>query len=120
MIDELLKALKEKAQELSNEHWGDDERHLIGKGIQCMYVQAENIIRSKLNGGWIPCSERLPEKSNSYLVTKHIDETENNMAMSEVCTEIFWITDNKWDCERDSDCEWKVTAWRPLPEAYHG
>lgn len=41
-------------------------------------------------GDWIPCSERLPENPNSYLVTKHIDETEDNTEMSEVCTEIFW------------------------------
>lgn len=42
--NEILKGIRKKAQELSNQHWGDDERHLIGKGIQCMCVQAENII----------------------------------------------------------------------------
>lgn len=71
-------------------------------------------------GVWIPCSERLPEKSNWYLVTECIDETEDNTAISEVCTEVFWTKDNKWDCERDSYCECKVIAWQPLPEAYHG
>lgn len=71
-------------------------------------------------GGWIPCSERLPEKSNWYLVTECIDETEDNTAISEVCTEVFWTKDNKWDCERDYYCGWKIIAWQPLPEAYHG
>jgi hypothetical protein len=67
---------------------------------------------------WILCSERLPEsnKSRSYLVTKTcIDE---NSVISEVCTEIFWIGDNKWDCERDCYSEWEIIAWQPLPDPY--
>lgn len=47
--NEILKEIREKAQELSNQHWGEDERHLIGKGIQCMCVQAENIIKASAN-----------------------------------------------------------------------
>ena len=72
-------------------------------------------------GGWIYCGDgkNLPEKCNSYLVTKHIEETEDNTEQFDVCTEIFWTKDNKWDCERDPYCEWKVTAWQPRPEPYH-
>ena len=70
-------------------------------------------------GEWIPCSERLPKKSNSYFVTKHIAESEDCTEQYETCSEIFWTRDNKWDCERDPDCEWKVIAWQPLPETYH-
>lgn len=46
--NEILKEIREKAQELSNQHWSDDERHLVGKGIQCMCVQAENIIKANM------------------------------------------------------------------------
>ena len=79
--NEILKGIRKKAQELSNQHWGDDERHLIVKGIQCMCVQAENIIgtyedsaanieRSDryCGGGWIACEDRLPEENGWYLV----------------------------------------------------
>lgn len=69
-------------------------------------------------GGWIPCSEWLPKKSKSYLVTKHFAGNEECAEAYETCSEIFWTQDNKWDCERDPDCEWKVIAWQPLPDAY--
>lgn len=67
---------------------------------------------------WILCSDGLPESDNSrsYLVTKICVDEEN--VISEVCTEIFWINDNKWDCERDCYCEWEVIAWQPLPQPY--
>lgn len=46
--NEILKEIREKAQELSSKHWVYDERHLIGKGIQCMCIQAENIINANM------------------------------------------------------------------------
>ena len=30
----------------------------------------------------------------------------------DVAHEVFWISDRKWDCERDEDYEWKVIAWK--------
>jgi len=120
MIDELLKELKEKAKELSNNHWGDDERHLIGKGIQCMYVQAENIIRSKLKiGGWIPCSERLPTKEESI-------KNDNRFILDDGNRRYGGLFDYEKQCFVQFDF-WKglvedkcAIAWQPLPEAYHG
>lgn len=106
MIDELLKELKEKAQELSNNHWGDDERHLIGKGIQCMYVQAENIIRSKLKiGGWIPCSDRLPEEKGWYLAY-----AKNQRPFVAYFKGKTFPLNNHYH---------EIVAWTPLQEAYH-
>lgn len=67
---------------------------------------------------WIPCSERLPIKTNSYLVTKYISETEDRVEQYETCIEIFWTRDNKWDCERDEYCEWEVIAWQDNLKPY--
>ena len=36
------------------------------------------------------------------------------------CVQKYSGTDKKWDCERYSDSEWKVTACQPLTEEYHG
>lgn len=113
-IDSQIRELREIA-EMYEEMDGGELLKECADTIESLYKK----LNEKSNGDWIPCNERLPKKSNSYLVTKHIDETEDNEAMSEVCTEIFWTTDNKWDCERDSYCEWKVTAWQPMPESYH-
>lgn len=70
IINNILKEIREKAQELSNQHWGDDERHLIGKGIQCMCVQAENIIKANMErsaedcGGWIDGKKVIEQIEN--------------------------------------------------------
>ena len=87
--NEILKEIREKAQELSSKHWVYDERHLIGKGIQCMCIQAENIINANMERSaedcgvwWIPCKDRLPEEKINpitrdfceYQVTFQIDD----------------------------------------------
>lgn len=135
MIDKLLKELKEKAKELSDKHWGDDERHLIAKGIQCMYTQSENIIRSKLkDGGWIPCSERLPDEHDS-IFAQFKDTDQWSGAMFEKISDDVNVTvefengkrktktlhtiDGKWS-EGHRGVKFKVVAWQPLPEEYHG
>lgn len=56
-------------------------------------------------GGWIPCSERLPEEEGVYLVTKP------NFGN--------WVVDTMYFC-RGSFTDKYVIAWQPLPEAYHG
>ena len=64
--------------------------------------------------GWIPCSERLPEKckgneDTEYLVT--IDNGEFKYVTSE-----FWIYwHGNWEWNRDG-----VIAWMPLPKEYGG
>lgn len=63
---------------------------------------------------WIPCSERLPEKSKGnedteYLVT--IDNGEFKYVTSEFW--IYWYGNWKWNCDG-------VIAWMPLPKAYGG
>ena len=60
-------------------------------------------------GEWIPCSERLPEKSGTYIVTMDWD------GMPRV-TRLYFTTVEypRWLTFRN------VTAWMPLPEAYKG
>lgn len=74
------------------------------------YYENYDFMVEEHSNGWIPCSERLPEISNSYLVTKMCENDEN--PIYETAHEIFWTNDKKWDCERDEYCEWKVTAWQ--------
>lgn len=74
---------------------------------------------------WIPCSERLPEKSGQYLVTRGHKSCGNlwnrvyiiNYSdLMGLCKErIWWSGDvGKSDFERHND----VLAWMPLPEPY--
>lgn len=66
------------------------------------------------NGGWIPCSERLPEETGEYLTTSkiyfvpdHVDEIDNyvGVKISHYSTRYGWLDD-------------EVIAWQPLPEQY--
>lgn len=49
VLEKILEEIKEKCVELSKNHWGYDECHLVGKGIQSMYIQTEKIIRSYMD-----------------------------------------------------------------------
>jgi hypothetical protein len=107
----------------------------IEKAIECLKTQKDNLgmvvseevcnlaissLENQLTNGWIPVNVSLPDvdKSRSYLVTKKSVDSEEGKTYNEACTEIFWVSDCKWDCERDELCDWKVVAWQTLPEPY--
>lgn len=50
---------------------------------------------------WIPCSERLPEKDDEYIVT-----------MGCGFTNLWKYKNKKWELDAN------VVAWMPLPESY--
>ena len=64
---------------------------------------------------WIPCSERLPNESDYYLVT--LRDAFNEI---EICV-VWFAHEDDYDC----DSEWReitdsdtVLAWMPLPKPY--
>ena len=74
---------------------------------------------------WIPCDEKLPEKSGRYLVTRGLKGCNNlwneiyivNYSdLMGLCKEKVWWDGNvgKSDFEAYDD----VLAWMPLPEPY--
>ena len=66
--------------------------------------------------GWIPCSDRLPEKTDMYLVTygnTHGGKVEP-MAYPLHYWQKRWMSfDHSWESKT-------VTAWMPLPKPYKG
>ena len=89
-----------------------EEAVYLHKAIEIVKQEAE-----QYNNGWIPCSSGvLPKRSNSYCVTKMCENDGN--PIYETCHEIFWTNDNKWDCERDEDYEWRVIAWKEKDKPY--
>lgn len=74
---------------------------------------------------WIPCTERLPEKSGCYLVTRKPNALSSLWAgvyilnysdLMGLKKEKIWWSGNvgKSDFEKFND----VIAWQPLPEPY--
>lgn len=95
---------------------------------------ASVILREPKIGGWIPCSERLPEEHDSMFAK--FKGTENwGSAMFEKVSDDVNVTvefengarktktlhtvDGKWNGGQRG-VKFKVVAWQPLPEAYHG
>lgn len=64
------------------------------------------------NGGWIQCSERLPEKDGFYLATLDGEIAGEDNPFSGLAE----FKNGKWiDDEDDYQC---IVAWQPLPKAY--
>ena len=88
-------------------------------------LEAREIIRKYMNGGWIPVERGLPEEYGEYLVTivplagylwaKRIIANFSDL-MGIVKKPIFYTGEvGKIDFEDITDM---VIAWRPLPEPY--
>lgn len=74
--------------------------------------QPESVIEDR----WIPCSERLPEKDKTVLVSY---EDRYLGAGNGVCTGMYVYSWGKWDIsDYDDENDFKVIAWQPFPPAY--
>ena len=90
--------------------------HNVAAGVS----KAKEIVQEvaeEYNNGWIPCSERLPDKAGCEVLAT----LENSFGQRRVTIiftgygdESFWHCNNK---EYDLEA-WKVIAWQPLPELY--
>ena len=98
------------------------------KGI----YKAQKIVQEvaeEYNGGWIPCSERLPEESGYYLVTYHdwsdgnflpkYDDTYVRRLHYQISEHfVGWNYPKNVDDRAENDCHKEVIAWQPLPEPF--
>ena len=73
-------------------------------------------LEEKLNGGWIPVSERLPEKEDIYQVTIKYE----NFAGIHLTVRTAIYENEKWNIHGPQPVisNRKIIAWQPLPPAY--
>ena len=80
-------------------------------------AEIEALVEAKEHkGGWIPCSERLPEEDGVYIIS--LKEYSGL-----ICCAVAYLTLNHpkwkwWDLENEYEYYEAVIAWQPLPEPY--
>ncbi len=88
-----------------------------GKNHISAYNKALKIVQEvaeEYNGGWIPCSERLPDKNGMYLCTQNSYDLATNKNIIRVSTELVEFYNGKWRRAKNL----VITHWKPLPEPF--
>ena len=76
----------------------------------------EEIMDGKMLTGWILCSERLPEISGRYLISRTDYDGVNDKIV--ILVDVFdFDTENRYDAGFFAT---EVDAWQPLPEPWEG
>ena len=95
-----------------------DEKHTFDGCINKRYAkQIVQEVAEEYKGGWIPCSERLPEIDGNTSDTVLVCGSNGFLYMA------FWCDDLQWRfCECGMAKEpvlWtEIVAWQPLPEPF--
>ena len=105
---EQLKHDKENFEALLKEYRPSTIKERVESIIKS-HILAIQALEEKLNGSWIPVSERLPKQGIPVLVS----DKQGNVCVRAITCEIkgrkYW-SQNKYD----------VLAWMPKPEPYKG
>ena len=71
-------------------------------------------VEEEYNGGWIACSDMLPEKNGMYLCTQNSYDLATNKKIIRVSTELVEFYDGKWRRAKNL----VITHWQQLPEPH--
>ena len=121
-FEKILERFKEKLKKSEEIYY----RYLDDINLPCMFDKSDieetrvdtikemleivQEVAEEYNGGWIPCSERLPEECTEVLVSvKEIDGS--------FYTRTSWVQDGVWVIKK-TPLQPTVIAWQPLPEPY--
>ena len=140
-FEKILERLEEKLKK-SEERY---HRYLDDSNLHCMFdrsdieekrvdtikemIEIVHEVAEEYKGGWIPCSERLPEESGYYLVTYHdwsdgnflpkYDDTYVRRLHYQISDHfVGWNYPKNVDDRAENDCHKEVIAWQPLPEPF--
>lgn len=123
-FEKILGRLEEKLRKSEERYY----RYLDDSNLSCMFDRSDieeiriNTIKEILeivqevakeyNCGWIPCSERLPEKNGMYICTQNSYDLATNKNIIRVSTELVEFYNGKWRRAKNL----VITHWQPLPE----
>lgn len=112
-VEKVVEQLEQEQEKLDTDIWARECDNWYGQhcnGMSDGIDKAIEIVQEVAkNGGWIPCSERLPEKDQRCLVQYNgaMSGFEDYMDVDTYNGEMFEFFGSKY-----------VVAWQPLPEKY--
>ena len=117
-IEKLIARLEE-ARSMNN-GW-EDEPYFGGQATAYDHsIEIVNELAEEHNGGWIPCSERLPENNKVVLCwVKSTTIASGETFIIGSCDRGFWFLQTYEIGHHHFPIEdYEVVAWQPLPEPY--
>lgn len=115
---DLLKGLEQSLDDYCE--LNDEGKTAFRMGIIALelFGNAEQLSSVQPEQKWIPCSERLPEVSDYYLIQHPRRICPDEMAVAFYSVEEAELDKNyTWEFKPFADCE-EVIAWMPLPKPY--
>ena len=122
-FEKILERLEEKLKK-SEERY---HRYLDDSNLHCMFdrsdieekrvdtikemIEIVHEVAEEYKGGWIPCSERLPEEYTVLCCDIYGETIVGHPYFDEV-------SDTNYSAESDNEMMYNCVAWRPLPEPY--
>lgn len=103
--------------------------------IHCESKEDQDKVWALLTRQWIPVTDRLPEKSGTYLITeKNFGLAEDSLVRQTIVHTAYFYngaydyedgthndgTAGKWTGRIYNDIVSNITAWMPLPESWKG
>ena len=99
-------------------------RHLYNNDKDCMDCVVElakeivQEVAKEYKGGWIPCSEQLPEDAFGCLVTVIDCEPSTQTDFENILPYVVGYDGDSWNDSDGNVIPFEVIAWQPLPETY--
>ena len=132
MVSELVKTLRDRSFRFAHDiYFIPTTKDLLSQAADAIEelsvkVARQNMERSSqyYGGGWIPCSERLPDDDVPVLVTfvDKDDKKYTDVAITSYGQEYFGgkpLNSKDWKPPfRYFENNYKIIAWQPLPPAY--
>ncbi len=130
MISEQIKELRNYERIFKGDRIDGNLSPIFGNAANTIEELSEKL----KNGGWIPCRERLPEEHDSMFAKFKGTEKWDSAMFEKISddvnvtvefengkrkTKTLHTVDGKWNGGQRG-VKFKVIAWQPLPEAYHG
>ena len=120
-MKELIEKILEKLEEVENRLLNESGDIGCTLGITNMSEYSKQIVQEvaeEYHGGWIPCSERLPEDAFGCLVTIIDCEPSTQTDFENILPYVVGYDGESWNDEDGNEIPFEVIAWQPLPEPF--